>query len=49
MNKEKMEQVNRLTPRIQISTPCTGRKMLLRTLSPIAFFFGSPLFKFRPH
>ena len=40
MNKEKIEQINRLTPKIQISIPCTGRKMLLRRLqSPITFFF----------
>ena len=39
MNKEKIEQVNRLTPKTQISTLSTGRKMLLPRQSPIAPFF----------
>ena len=39
MNKEKIEQVNRLTPKTQISTLSTGRKMFLPRQSPIAPFF----------
>ena len=32
-------QVNRLTPKIQISALCAGRKRLLPRLSPITFSF----------
>ena len=35
MNKEKIMQVNRLTPKVQISALCAGHKRLLPRLSPM--------------
>ena len=49
MNKEKIEQVNRLTPKIQISALCTGRKRLLPRLSPITFSFVLLSLSLVPH